>query len=48
MFVFESYKLVEGIQFSEVLKSMIFSLYFSTVSVKHAMNVLRERFPRSS
>ena len=36
MLVFKSYKLVEGTQFYEVLKSMIFSLQFCTASAKHA------------
>ena len=37
MLVFKSYKLVEGTQFYEVLKSMIFSLHFCTASAKHAV-----------
>ena len=37
MLVFKSYKLIEGIQFYEALKSMIFSLYFCTALAKHAV-----------
>ena len=36
MLIFKSYKLVEGIQFYEALKS-IFSLCFCTASAKHAL-----------
>ena len=46
MFVFKSYKLVEGILFYETLKSMIFLLYFRTTSANLAVNVLRRNARR--